>query len=527
MPVVPKYEDYVKAAGMPDVRVRGNTAPFEAAARTAGAANRAGAAISEFGGEQFKVFQARQDEEDRVEFIKLKALRDSEAQKIIQRESEGGVYEGFDARVQAGLDEYDKTVIPTLKQRMQKQYQNMTVVSNAGLMPGVLETREKMRSDKLGADALTAVNAAIQQQRWDEARAYIDSVPVSVWDNEKKAELKVRLEKSQRAFEIPQKADALYKQFNGDYVDGVEWIQENVPEGNRKAFTDAFQSCWNDMESVKTATYKKTRDELANVYLHQGNLKGVDLQGLVASGQLDSDGALMWQNRIEADQEKIAKRAERFANADEKMFKLSLKNMTPIQQEYARHDHYFGMKPAALNKNYNEAAKKLEAGTLTFDDIAALSNNALIIPIQAEMLANDLKAQATTQGRIYNDTRSSGKSALNRMLGTANISESIKQDILMEYDVKTREIGSYKPEDLYKVALEIAKGRLEQNDVKKKKFLFIDTDAQDFIEDTLQPALDEAYSKAPQPAPAPDTGKAKSGGKTVINGQDIDSFMKQ
>ena len=202
-----------------------------------------------------------------------------------------------------------------------------------------------------------------------------------------------------------------------------------------------------------------------------------DIAGAVKSGALDAAGALTWQNRLEADHDRAVAKAEAAAARaenqrdreiykNERLFSLSLRHMTPIQQQYAEFAHYYGVTPAMVNKNYNDAMKKADAGKLTFDDVAALQANGLVIPIQAEQLNGRLQGQASVAGKKYDAAMARGRSYLDKLLGKANISNSLIQDALANYDDLAIG-GNLDPKEFTNVALNVAYSTLYSKDVQK------------------------------------------------------------
>lgn len=227
---------------------------------------------------------------------------------------------------------------------------------------------------------------------------------------------------------MPAKAVRLYEESGGDYAKAMSWIADNVTEGERKDFTREFQSHFSDMESVKRVTYQKTRDELAGVYLKTGGLKGVSLQALVDAGKLDADGAMLWQNRLDADRERRAAQAERAANKvfrdayqRDQLFKLSLRGKPPIVQELMSAEYEYGKPASEFTKNYQDALERLASGDFSTDDLAHMKAYGMLVPTHEADIERKLRERQSSPQQFA--IKMNYDSAFGKMLDEAGVKE--------------------------------------------------------------------------------------------------------
>lgn len=258
--------------------------------------------------------------------------------------------------------------------------------ARGAVLDGIKNTDEATKLREVGrlrSDFQSAVIADVAAKDPVKAEAYFNAVR-----GELSFEVREQIGSAVRKAALPVKAQALYKQAGGDYAEAMDWISKNVDEADKKAFRGEFQSYFSDMESVKRESYQKTRDELAGIYLKTGGLKGVSLQTLVDTGKLDADGAMVWQNRLEADKERRIAQAERAENArfrevykQDQLFKLSLRGKPPIVQELMIAEREYGVPRERFVKNYEDAVKKLKNGDFTYDDFANMKAYGELTPM--------------------------------------------------------------------------------------------------------------------------------------------------
>lgn len=404
MPVVPKFVDGSRLSALPELRTEAAAAPFAAAASQAGALAGAGRALQGLGADMYARAQAEREEDERVEFMKLRALREAEAEGVVRRESESDDYQTLDERVMSAMADYDKKTAAGIRgKRMQKLYGNLVEVGNASLAPKLAAMREKRRTDVLSADALLAVNTAVENKRWEDAVAYIENTPDSVWDRQKKAQLTISLEKSRKDYETVTSAQAEARRLLEKYgADGLASALADVRDAHEGKEEDVYlgyvNSLFADAKQERNALYKKTRGELAELYLKSGGLNGVDLQALVDAGRLDAEGALMWSERMSADRERRAAAADRAANKayrdamqEDRLFKLSLRGLAPIQQELLEASHYSKMPVEWYVNNYEKALKGVADGSFNEDALAGMKAYGMLVDTHEKELTRKLR----------------------------------------------------------------------------------------------------------------------------------------
>lgn len=404
MPVVPKFVDGSRLSALPELRTEADAAPFAAAASQAGALAGAGRALQGLGADMYARAQAEREEDERVEFMKLRALREAEVDRVVQQENESDDYETMADRVNAAMADYDKKTADGLRgKRMRKLYGNLVEVGNASLAPKLAAMREKRRTDVLSADALLAVNTAVENKRWEDAAAYIENTPDSVWDRQKKAQLTISLEKSRKDYETVTSAQAEARRLLEKYgADGLASALADVRDAHEGKEEDVYlsyvNSLFSDAKQEQTALYKQTRGELAKLYLKSGGLNGVDLQALVDAGRLDAEGALMWSERMSADRERRAAAADRRANAayramqqEDRLFKLSLRGLPPIQQELLEASHYSKKPVEWYVNNYEKALEGVANGSFDEDALAGMKACGMLVDTHEKELARKLR----------------------------------------------------------------------------------------------------------------------------------------
>lgn len=365
---------------------------------------------------------------------------------------------------------------------------------------GADDTTKALYADTLKSQFHVAIITSQANKDPLKAEKYFNEVR-----NEILPEARAKLEPEIFKAALYSKAKNLYISVGGDYNRAAKYIAETIPDGEQKQFRAEFASYWSQMNDISEMKYKETNDKLSTVYLKQDNLKGVDLKQLVETGSLDANSAVRWQNIIESDRDRIVARMERDAarsdRIEEKKFREEYKHAVPIEKQYLESEYYYGMPKATLNKNYNDAAKRAGKGELSLMEVVSLVNTGQIIPAQADMLQATVGAIAEKNGRIYQDARSRGKRYIDSIINKLNISEDIKNEIRINYDLVTVS-GTYAPEDLNVIAARTIKDRLDQDDIKKRSIFWIknnsfgfDTDVNDLLEDGLNEIAAKAGTK--------------------------------
>lgn len=444
MPVVPKYQERERLAPLPDLKTHVSGAPFAASASGARELGEAGRGLSRLGDALFVKAEREREEDERVEFMKLRALREAEVESVVQRESESDDYQTLSDRVNAAMADYDKKTADGLQgKRMQKLYGNLVEVGNASLAPKLAGIQQKRRIDGLSADALLAVNTAVQNKRWDEAAAYIENTPDSVWDKEKKAHLISNLDKSRKEYETVVSAQNEAQRLFDKYgVDGIAQALAEVRETHEGQEEDRYisylNSYYTDKVQERNATYKQTRTSLTDTYLRTGALPGIDLRALVDEGKLDPEGALMWSERLKADQERRRAEAERAAyraaqlrserernaaissaynaaqagnmsalaqslnSLDERDFKKALRvlKLPPISKQLLEASYKYGQDPKYFMDNYNDMLTGIADGSYDEDQLAQMKAYGMLTPIQEAEASRLLKERNGAPGAV-------------------------------------------------------------------------------------------------------------------------------
>lgn len=274
MPVVPKYQEQGRLAPLPDLTTKASPAPFAAAAAGAGELGEAGRGLTRLGDALFIKAEREREENERVEFMKLRALREAEVDRVVQQESESDDYETMADRVNAAMADYDKKTADGLRgKRMQKLYGNLVEVGNASLAPKLAGLREKRRADVLSADAALAVNTAIENKRWEEAQAYTENVPGTVWSAEKKAQIRIGIEKAQKEEEKRVSAQALgpdlYARFGGDLEKARDFVRSEYSGQDEEYFLRAVEGYFTDKRQDEAAARDKVCDAAADMLNHK------------------------------------------------------------------------------------------------------------------------------------------------------------------------------------------------------------------------------------------------------------------
>ena len=444
MPVVPKYQEQGRLAPLPDLKTHVSGAPFAASASGARELGEAGRGLARLGDALFIKAEREREEDERVEFMKLRALREAEVESVVQRESESDDYQTLTDRVMSAMSDYDKKTADGLQgKRMQKLYGNLVEVGNASLAPKLAGIQQKRRIDGLSADALLAVNTAVQNKRWDDAAAYIENTPDTVWDKEKKAHLISNLDKSRKEYETVVSAQNEAQRLFDKYgVDGIAQalaeVRETYEGQEEDRYISYLNSYYTDKVQERNATYKQTRTSLTDTYLRTGALPGINLRALVDEGKLDPEGALMWSERLKADQERRRAEAERAAyraaqlrserernaaissaynaaqagnmsalaqslNAlDERDFKKALRSLKlpPISKQLLEASYRYGQDPSFFEKNYNDMLTGIADGSYDEDQLAQMKAYGMLTPIQEAEASRLLRQRKGSQGDV-------------------------------------------------------------------------------------------------------------------------------
>ncbi|KEJ92724.1 hypothetical protein [Synergistes jonesii] len=202
---------------------------------------------------------------------------------------------------------------------------------------------------------------------------------------------------------LPAKAQAEAQRLLEKYgADGLASALADVRDAHEGKEEDVYlgyvNSLFADAKQEQTALYRQTRGELAKLYLKSGGLNGVDLQALVDAGRLDAEGALMWSERISADRERRAAAADRSANAayramqqEDRLFKLSLRGLAPIQQELLEASHYSKKPVEWYVNNYEKALEGVADGSFDEDKLAGMKAYGMLVDTHEKELARKLR----------------------------------------------------------------------------------------------------------------------------------------
>lgn len=211
--------------------------------------------------------------------------------------------------------------------------------------------------------------------------------------------LKSAVEKAALPAKAQAEAQRLLEKYGADGLASALADVRGAHEGKEEdVYLGYVNSLFADAKQEQTALYRQTRGELAKLYLKSGGLNGVDLQALVDAGRLDAEGALMWSERISADRERRAAAADRSANAayramqqEDRLFKLSLRGLAPIQQELLEASHYSKKPVEWYVNNYEKALAGVADGSFDEDALAGMKAYGMLVDTHEKELARKLR----------------------------------------------------------------------------------------------------------------------------------------
>lgn len=251
--------------------------------------------------------------------------------------------------------------------------------------------------------------------------------------------LKISVEKAALPAKAQAEAQRLFEKYGVDGIaQALAEVREKYEGQEEDRYISYLNSYYTDKVQERNATYKQTRTSLTDTYLRTGALNGIDLRALVDEGKLDPEGALMWSERLKADQERRRAEAERTAarasyvrsqnarnaaissvysaaqsgnmsalaqslnSLDERDFKKALKSMklTPIGRQLLEASYKYGQDPKYFMDNYNDMLAGIADGSYDEDKLAEMKAYGKLTPIHAADAARLLKEKSRSQGAV-------------------------------------------------------------------------------------------------------------------------------
>ena len=226
----------------------------------------------------------KQEQVDRIELAKIKALRDSELQTVLQEEERDPDYEGMNGRITSRMKKYDDDLRKGVNGRLLKYVVPMIETEGAKLVPVLQGMYLKKQDDHASATALEAINQFIQNSDWASADATVDGM--SWMDESQRAKLKIDIANKRQAYELTVNAQA----FAGDMlekhgVDGLSSAIAEVRETYKGKDEDVYlgyvNSLYSDVRQAQHAELESAKLEVQKTLYGGGSHSKV--AGIIAS----------------------------------------------------------------------------------------------------------------------------------------------------------------------------------------------------------------------------------------------------
>lgn len=226
----------------------------------------------------------KQEQVDRIELAKIKALRDSELQTVLLEEERNPDYEGMGDRITSRMKKYDDDLRKGVNGRLLKYVDPMIETEGAKLVPVLQGMYLKKQDDHASATALEAINQFIQNKDWDSAIATVDGM--SWLDESKRAELKINIENKRQAHELAANAQA----FAGDMLKkhGVDGLSSAIAEAreaykgkDEDVYLGYVNSLYSDVRAAQHAELESAKIEVQKALY--GGASHSKVAGVIAS----------------------------------------------------------------------------------------------------------------------------------------------------------------------------------------------------------------------------------------------------
>ena len=199
----------------------------------------------------------KQEQVDRIELAKIKALRDSELKSVLLEEERNPDYEGMDGRIISRMKKYDDDLRKGVNGRLLKYVDPMIETEGAKLVPVLQGMYLKKQDDHASATALEAINQFIQNNDWASADATVDGM--SWMDESQRAKLKIDIANKRQAYELTVNAQAEAQELLTEYgVDGeasaVEALREKYAGSDEDTYVSYAKSLFGEARQAQKET---------------------------------------------------------------------------------------------------------------------------------------------------------------------------------------------------------------------------------------------------------------------------------
>ena len=263
--IIPRAEERLQIRPMADVR-REERAPNTGGA-VAEAQQRLGGAVQREALSFGELAIQKQEQVDRIELAKIKALRDSELQTVLQEEERNPDYEGMNGRITSRMKKYDDDLRKGVNGRLLKYVDPMIETEGAKLVPVLQGMYLKKQDDHASATALEAINQFIQNSDWASADATVDGM--SWMDESQRAKLKIDIANKRQAYELEVKAQALgpqlYQETKGDLAAALKKIEDEYSGGEENYLKGQVKGFFYEQKQALADARDKISDALVKM----------------------------------------------------------------------------------------------------------------------------------------------------------------------------------------------------------------------------------------------------------------------
>lgn len=209
----------------------------------------------------------KQEQVDRIELAKIKALRDSELKSVLLEEERNPDYEGMDGRITSRMKKYDDDLRKGVNGRLLKYVDPMIETEGAKLVPVLQGMYLKKQDDHASATALEAINQFIQNNDWASADATVDGM---TWiDESKRAELKINIVNKKKVYDMNVKAQELgpllYKETKGNLGEALEEIRKNYKGQEEEFYVSHIKSYFVEEKQAITEKREEISDHVMDL----------------------------------------------------------------------------------------------------------------------------------------------------------------------------------------------------------------------------------------------------------------------
>lgn len=279
--IIPRTEEHLQIRPMSDVR-REERAPN--AGGISEAQYKLGQTVAKEAISFGELAIRKQEQVDRIELAKIKALRDSELKAVILEEERNPDYEGTFDRITSRMKRYDDDLRKNVNGRLLKYVDPMIETEGAKLVPVLQGMYLKKQDDHASATALEAINQFIQNKDWDSAIATVDGM--SWMEESQRAKLKIDISNKRRDYELTADAQA----FAGDMlrkhgVDGlasaITEVRETYKGKDEDVYLGYVNSLYSDVRQAQHAELESAKLEVQKALYGGGSYSKV--AGIIAS----------------------------------------------------------------------------------------------------------------------------------------------------------------------------------------------------------------------------------------------------